>query len=113
MDQALRSVDVHPKLVPEAVKLTMVRLVADEAIGDEPAPEAYRAAAEIVGYCMIGPGGFAGANGDDLMLQVEGRIEAALQAGQGIDADLLLLALHAKIVQPSVIEQFQLESASG
>src|SRR5438067_12624486 len=47
-DNALRSVDLHPKLVPEAVKLTAVNLLKDQAIGDEPAPQAYHAAAEIV-----------------------------------------------------------------
>ena len=113
LDRALRSVDVHPNLVPEAVKLTAVRIVGDNAAGDEPPPQAYRAAAEIVGYCMVGPAGFANANGDDLTLQVERRIEAAVQAGEGVDADLVLLTLHAKVIQPSVVEQFQIESGSG
>ncbi len=113
LDRALRSVDVHPNLVPEAVKLTIVRLIADDAVGDEPPPQAYRAAAEIVGYCMIGPAGFANSNSDDLALQVERRIEAAVAAGEGVDADLVLLTLHAKVIQPSVVEQFQIESGSN
>ena len=66
MDQALRSVDVHPRLVPEAVKLTAVALLKDHAIGPEPAPQSYRAAAEILAYCMIGAEAFAGANDADL-----------------------------------------------
>ncbi|MES0404135.1 MAG: hypothetical protein ABUJ93_11660, partial [Hyphomicrobium sp.] len=76
LDQALRSVDVHPRLVPEAVKLTIVNLLKDHAIGNEPAPQSYRAAAELVGYCMIGAEPFAGANDAHLALQVEGRIDA-------------------------------------
>lgn len=111
-DQALRSVDVHPRLVPEAVKLTTVALLKDHAIGPEPAPQAYRAAAEILAYCMIGAEAFAGANDADLAHAVERRIEAALESPAGLDAQLVLLALHAKVIQPSVVHQFELDSST-
>jgi hypothetical protein len=110
LDQALRSVDMHPRLVPEAVKLTTVALLKDHAIGPEPAPQAYRAAAELLSYCMIGAEGFAGANGGDLVHAVERRIEAALEKPEGVDAQLVLLTLHAKVIQPSVVHQFGIES---
>ena len=110
-DQALRSVDLHPKLVPEAVKLTAVNLLKEHASRDDPAPQSYRAAAEIVGYCMTGAAAFAGANDADLTQQVERRIEAALHSGEGLDAQLILLTLHARIIQPSVVHDYGLESA--
>lgn len=113
LDNALRSVDLHPRLVPEAVKLTAVNLLKDHAPGAEPAPQSYRAAAEILAYCMIGAEGFAGANGDELAEQVERRIETALEAGTSLDAQLILLTLHAKIAQPGVIAAFGLESGEG
>ena len=113
LDQALRSVDLHPKLVPEAVKLTVCALLKDHATGGEPQPQAYRAAAEIVAYCMIGADGFAGANDVAPTLAVEQRIDAALTAGDSLDAQLVLLTLHARVVQPSVVDRFQLESADG
>jgi hypothetical protein len=112
-DQALRSVDVHPRLVPEAVKLTAVALLKDHADGHDPTPQAYRAAAEIIAYCMIGPDAFAGANGEAPAEAVEHRIEWALETGDNLDARLVLLTLHAKVIQPSVVEQFQLETTSG
>ena len=112
-DQSLRSLDVHPALVPEAVKLTAVNLLKDHAVNDEPTPHSYRAAAEIIGYCMIGAEGFAGANTADLAAQVERRIEAALDYTASLDAQLVLLALHAKIIQPSVVNTFGLESAGS
>jgi hypothetical protein len=59
VDQALRAVDIHLRLVPEAVKLTIASLLKQRAEGGEPAPPAYRAAVEIVGYCMIGAEAFA------------------------------------------------------
>jgi hypothetical protein len=109
-DQALRSVDLHPKLVPEAIKLTAVRLLMDEAANDDPAPNAQRAAAEIIAYCMIGADAFAGANGAGPARAVEQRIDAALDSGASLDAKLVLLALYARVIQPSVVEHFGLES---
>jgi hypothetical protein len=109
-DQALRSVDVHPNLVPEAVKLATVNLLKDYAVNDEPVPQAYRAAAEVVGYCMIGAESFAGANGEELAREVERRIEAAVEFSNGLDAQLILLTLHAGVIQPSVVSHFGLES---
>jgi hypothetical protein len=112
LDQALRSVDVHPRLVPEAVKLTAVALLKDHAIGPEPAPQAYRPAAEILAYCMVGAEAFAGANDADLAQAVERRIEAALDNAASLDAQLVLLTLHAKVIQPSVVHQFELDSST-
>lgn len=112
LDQALRGVDVHPRLVPEAVELTIVRLLKEEAGDGEPPAQAYRAAAEIVGYCTIGADPFAGANGEVAVSQVEERIEAALQAGDSLDARLLMLMLHSGTMQPSVRERYGLEIAT-
>jgi hypothetical protein len=111
IDQALRAVDIHPRFVPEAVKLTMASLLKQRAEGGEPDPHAYRAAAEIVGYCMIGADAFAGASDAQRALDVERRIELALISGTNLDAQLVLLTLHAAVCQPSVIDRFQLESA--
>jgi hypothetical protein len=111
-DAALRSVDLHPNLVPEAVKLTAVRTLMDQSAHDEPSTEAHRAAAEIIAYCMIGAEGFAGANSVRLAEAVERRIEAALDTGTGLDAKLVLLTLHARVIQPSVVDHFGLESDS-
>jgi len=113
VDQALRSLDIHPRLVPEAVKLTIASLLKEDADGAEPAARAYRAAAEIVGYCMIGPEAFSASSDAQVALDVERRIELALISGTNLDARLVLLTLHAGVCQPSVIDRFQLESASG
>ena len=97
LDQALRSVNVHPAVVPEAAS-------------DDPAPHAYRAAAEIVGYCMVGADVFAGANDAEVVLAVERRIEAALRSGENLDAQLVLLTLHAGVIQPSVVHAYGIET---
>lgn len=109
LDDALREVDVHPRLVTEAVKLTISRLLRDANDDVDPPQGAYRYAAEMIGYCLIGANAFAGANGDDRTTEVEARIEAALGASNGIDARLISLSIHAKAIQPSVVERFGLE----
>lgn len=111
-DADLRAVDLHPKLVPEAIKLTALRAVMEARDGAEPSPDISRATAEIIAYCMIGANGFAGANGEPLTAQVEQRIDAALAAETSLDAKLVLLTLHAKVIQPSVVDHFGLEVAA-
>jgi hypothetical protein len=112
LDKALRSVDLHPKLVPEAVKLTAVSLLREQAHDDEPTPGSYRAATEIMAYCMLGADVFVQANGARLAFTVERRIEAALDHGTSLDAKLVLLTLHAKLIQPSVVDYFNLEASA-
>ena len=110
LDQAVRAVGLHPRLVPEAVKLTTLRLLKGTDSGASPSPRAYDAAAEMLGYCMLGPQGFTEANDLHLTEAVEGRLEAALEAGDSLDARLVLLALHAGVVQVQVVERYQLEA---
>lgn len=109
-DADLRAVDLHPSLVPEAVKLTTMRMLMDQTGGSDPSPEASRAAAEILAYCMIGGDAFAGANGSALTEAVEKRIDAAIEQETSLDARLVLLTLHAKLIQPGVVDRFGLGS---
>ncbi len=106
LDQAVRAVGLHPRLVPDAVQLTTVKLLAESGIGQR----AYDAAAEMLAYCMLGPQVFAGDNGADLTAAVETRIEAALEAGDSLDARLVLLVLHAGVIQPQVVERYEIEA---
>lgn len=112
LDTALRAVDLHPNLVPEAVKLTAVRLLKEDVPNREPPPASYRAAAELIAYCMTGGEAFAAANDASLAAAIEQRIEAALDPGTTLDAKLVLLTLHARVIQPSVVADFGLESGN-
>ncbi|MHB2266175.1 hypothetical protein [Aliihoeflea sp. PC F10.4] len=104
LDAALRGVDLHPALVPEGVKMTMVNLMKDHGVDE--IEEAYPAVAEMFGYCVMGANAFEAVNGGQRLAAVEARIEKALDAGEGIDAQLILLAVHAKLIQPEVIERY-------
>lgn len=112
-DANLRALDLHPKLVPEAVKLAAVRILIEKTGGANPDDKDSRAAAELIAYCMVGDSPFAAANGQHLTSEVENRIDAALGDGTSPDAKLILLALHAKVIQPSVVEHYRLEADSG
>ena len=108
LDDALRAVDVHPALVPDAVELTALRLMQAE-LGTL-ADHHYGVAAALIAYCIIGANNFAGVNGEAMTQAVEERIDAAIADSDSLDAKLLLLLLHAGVLHPSVVDQFGLES---
>ena len=106
LDQALRGVGLNPRLVPEAVKLTTLKLLGEAGVGSDSASSA--AAAQLLGYCMLGAQGFTEHNDSSLTEAAETRLEAALEAGDSLDAQIVLLTLHARVIQPSVVEQYGL-----
>lgn len=109
LDAAMRGVDLHPALVPEGVKLTIVNLMKDHW-PEEPPSQAYPPVAQLFGYCVAGPEAFERANGRDDMLEAEQRIEAALEAGDGFDAEIILLALHAKLISAEIVDRYGLSA---
>jgi hypothetical protein len=113
LDQALRVVDLHPALVPEGVKLTIVNLMKDHWPDDDPPPAAYPPVAELFSYCVAGPDAFERINGRERLLATERRLEAALDAGASFDAQIVLLSLHAKLISPEVVERYRLSAGEG
>jgi hypothetical protein len=109
LDDALRKADLHPALVPEGVKLTIVNLMHDHW-PDEPPPQAYTSVARLCGYCVAGPEVFEQANGRERTLDVERRIEAALEAGDSFDAQIVLMTLHAKLINAEVVGRYGLSA---
>ncbi len=108
LDQALRSVGLNPRLVPDAVKLTTLKLLGEAGVG--PDPTSYAAVAELLGYCVLGAQGFTDCNDPSLTEAVEVRLAAALDAGDNLDARVVLLTLHAGVIQPSVVGRYGLET---
>jgi len=112
-DADLKALDLHPNLVPEAVKLAALRIIMAGAGGSDPSAAESRAAAELLAYCMLGVHVFETANGYRLTDAVERRIDAALDDDTNPDAKLILLALHANVIQPSVVDRYSLEADTG
>ncbi len=109
LDSALRAADLHPNLVPDAVKLTVLNLLKD-ARGEDPTPEDYSETAALLGYCALGREAFTAANGKQAAVTAERRIDDALEAGEGLDASLILLTLQAALIHPGLKETYHLES---
>jgi hypothetical protein len=109
LDAALRAVDLHPALVPEGVKLALVNLLKDRFGDAEPPEEAYMPVAVLFAYCALGAGAFAHANGDEAMEDAARRLDTALAHGSGLDAEIVLLAHHAKMIQPEVVARHGIE----
>lgn len=107
MDAALRAVDLHPALVPEGVKLALVNLLKDQH-GDEPPLEVYAPAAALFAYLALGAGAFAHANGDAALDSAAARVDSALSR-DGLDAEIVLLAHHAKMLQPEIVAHHDIE----
>lgn len=109
-DHALRQAGLHPRTVPEAVKITTVRLMKDASGGARPADAAYDDAAQLLGYCMLGHDQFVASNSVREADHAEDRLEAAIAAGDSLDAKLVLLALHSGIIVSEVAERFDVET---
>ena len=107
LDGALHAADLHPSTVPEAAKLTIVNLMKDY-FDDEPPEEAYPLVAAFFAYCLAGPDAFSRANGPEALRLVEQRMEAALVDGDGPDAQLALLAVHANLIHPDVLARYDI-----
>ena len=105
-DDELRSAGLHPSLVPEPVKLTALTLLKEFG----PATRAaYASASQLLAYCILGYQDFDDVNHSGLARDVEGRMAAALETGDDLDARLILLALHSAVIDPDVVQRFGLE----
>ena len=106
-DRELRDAGLHPALVPEPVKLTALMLLRE--IG--PVTEAASAhASRLLAYCILGRSDFEAANDATLVNAVEARVVVALGTDDGLDARLVLLAMHLGVIDPSVIDHFGLKA---
>jgi hypothetical protein len=108
LDDAFRACGMRPRAVPDAVKLTLAKLVKEANAGTMPELRTCTSATELVGYCMLGREEFAKLNGQERTAEAEARLIAAIESGRTFDARLVLLTMHAAITHPSVVEQFGL-----
>lgn len=110
-DQALREFDVHPQIVPEAVKLTAIGLMQKASKAGYVLRDAdYEKAAELLSYSILGPDQFVACNTLEAADLAEERLDEAIAAGDSIDAKLVLLAVHSGIIHPSLADQLDSEA---
>lgn len=109
LDQVLRDAGLHPGTVPEAVKLTAIRLLRESVASSIP-EAAFKDTGQLLGFCMLGRDQFIASNSIRAADQVEERMEAAIAAGDSLDAKLLLLAVHSGIMTAEVADRFDVET---
>lgn len=107
-DEGLRLCDVHPAQVVDGVKLAAVRVVQRHDSRPSLPDESYVRAAALVAFCIKGEVGLATAIGEVAAGDLARRLELALDCPESMDAELVLLALHARLVAPAVVERYDL-----
>ncbi|MCC6001215.1 MAG: hypothetical protein JJU19_10195 [Pararhodobacter sp.] len=110
LDDALRTAGLHPLLVPEPVKLTVIRITKKFAAGQDPAA-AFADAAQLLSYCVLGHDQFADTNSSEAAGRTHQRVEAALDEGDSLDAKLILLTLHAGLITPEIADRIEIDNA--
>lgn len=108
LDSALQSFSLHPGAVPDGVKMVAVSLMAEDGI--EPEPAAYPPVAALMALLVYGPEEFARLNGPEACAEGLGRLETALEQGEGLDASIILLMLHARLLHESLKEDYAIEA---
>lgn len=111
LDQALCAFDVHPRLVPEAVKLATIRLMQRASNPDYVLRDTdYQRAAELLSYSILGADQFVASNSLGAAQITEHRLEEAIAAGDSLDAGLILLTLHSGVIHPTIADQFHIDT---
>ena len=106
LDEALKTAGLHPLLIPEPVKLTILQLqrkhgdATDRATAD---------AAQLLSYCVLDQAQFVAVNGPKAADRTEQRITAAIAGAVPLDEKLILLALHAGVISPEMADRFDID----
>lgn len=111
LDYALRAAGVHPRTIPDAVKITTLKQLKEANGGARPDSAALARAADLLGYCVLGPQAYAEKHDRNRIQAVEERLNAAIESGYGLDARLIMLMLHAGLTHRELIERHQLDIA--
>lgn len=110
LNDALRALGLPPKLVPDSVKLTTIKLLK-EAGGGTPADidAGCERVAPMLAYCVLGREEFTATNGAVATSAIEARLRHAIESGESLDAQLAMLTLLAQVIRPEVVERFDLQ----
>ncbi len=109
LDGAMRAFGLEPKGVPDSVKLTVLRLLKDAeggAIAD--IDVSCERVAPVLAYCVLGRDDFDEVNGSEATAAAEARLRHAIDSGESLDARVAMLTLLANVVEPGVVERFDL-----
>jgi hypothetical protein len=108
LDEALKTAGLHPLLIPEPVKLTILQLHRKHGDATDRAT-AMADAAQLLAYCVLDQAQFVAVNGAKAADRTEQRITAAIAGAAPLDEKLILLALHAGVISPEMADRFDID----
>lgn len=108
LDEALKAAGLHPLLIPEPVKLTILQLHRKHG-GAVDRATAMADATLLLSYCVLEHAQFVAANGDDAASRTDQRIEAAIAGDAPFDEKLILLALHSGVISQQMADRFDID----
>ena len=108
LDEALKTAGLHPLLIPEPVKLTILQLHRKHGDATDRAM-AMADAAQLLSYCVLDQAQFVAVNGAKAADRTEQRITAAIAGAAPLDEKLILLALHAGVISPEMADRFDID----
>ena len=110
LSDALRDAGIHPALVPDSVKIAVIKLLCENDGGKiADIDTSCEKAAPMVAYCMLGRDEYADVNDVAAADEVENRLRLAIDSGESLDAQLAMLTLLARVTHPDVVDTFDLE----
>ena len=107
LEAELRDAGLHPQLLQDSIKLTVLRLLPEG--GKAARPDELRGAAQLLAYCILGPQDFAEATSVRERETVQRRLDAVLDHPESLDSQIVLLALKTDNADPAVAERFEVE----
>ena len=109
LNDAIRKVGIQPSLVADSVKISVIKLLREAEGGNfTDIVTSCEKAAPMVVYCMLGREGYEEVNNGEAADEIEKRLSLAINSGDSLDAQLIMLTLFANIAHPAVIEKFDL-----
>lgn len=108
LDDALRAAGLHPLLVPEPVKLTVIQITKKHE-AEQAQEAAFADAAKLLAYCVLGHEQFAESTSSEETGRAVQRVEAAIDKGDTLDAKLILLAFHAGLITPEIADRIEID----
>lgn len=109
LNDAIREIGIQPSLVADSVKISVIKLLREAEGGNfTDIVASCEKAAPMVVYCMLGRDDYEEVNNGEAADEIEKRLCLAINSGDSLDAQLIMLTLFANIAHPNVIEKFDL-----
>lgn len=108
LDAALQQSHLQPSYIPEGVKMAAVSLMSEGV--PEPCEDAYPPIGALMAFCAFGLEEFEEHNGAAASAHTRSRLERAFEEGEGLDASIVLLMLHARLLHRSLKDDYGIEA---